>query len=54
MIIRDNTTYKDETAHHVHTGAEAGEKQSLEHGHHELAAGLKKPMLAMHPSSFDC
>lgn len=32
--------YENQTAHHVHAGAEAGEEQDLVCGNHPLAAGL--------------
>ena len=33
--------YKDETAHHVHAGAEAAEHDDLEAGNQVLSAGLR-------------
>jgi hypothetical protein len=33
-------TYEDKTAHHVHTGADAGVESDLVGGNHPLAAGL--------------
>jgi len=37
--LRDST-YENHAAHHVHTGAKAGEEDDLVSGNHPLAAGL--------------